>query len=115
VVGIEAVTALLYAAPLTLTQLRTVPPGRVRLYVELALADPRTPTPADLTTGLRRARAERPAWLDRERLRFCEAAAQRTHTTALPIPLAGQVPDWITSGRLVGSTITAAVFTNHSG
>jgi transcriptional regulator with XRE-family HTH domain len=115
VVGIEAMTALLYAAPLTLTQLRTVPPARVRLYTELALADPRTPTPVDLTTGLRQAQVEATAWLDRERLRACQAAAHRAQATTLPVNGAGQVPDWVTTGRLVGSTIAAAVFTNHSG
>lgn len=113
-VGIEAMSALLYAAPLTLAQLRTVPPARVRLYTELALADPRTPTPGDLTTGLRRAQAQAPAWLDHERLRACQAAAHHAQATALPVNGAGRVPDWITTGRLVGSTIAAAVFTNHS-
>lgn len=111
-VGIEVMTALLYAAPLTLAQLRAVAPARVRLYTEVALADPRTPSPAELTEGLQRARVERPAWLDRQRLRFCEAAAHRAQATALPVPVTRRVPDWVTTGRLVGSGIAAAVFTN---
>ena len=106
------ITALLYAAPLTLGQLRAVAPSRVRLYVDLALADPRTPTPEALTEGLARARAEGPAWLDRYRLRACEHAAHRAISTALPVPVGGRVPDWVTTGRLVSSGITAAVFTN---
>lgn len=110
-VGVEVMTALLYAAPLTLAQLQAVPPARVRLYTEAALADPRTPTPEALTEGLRPACREQPAWLDRERLAACEHAAHRAHTTALPVPVADQVPDWVTTGRLVGSGLAAAVFT----
>lgn len=110
--GIEVMTALLYAAPLTLAQLWEVPPARVRLYTEVALADPRTLSPAELTAGLQKARTEKPAWLDRQRLRFCEAAAQRAQGSTLPVPVGGRVPDWVTTGRLVGSGIAAAVFTN---
>ncbi|MBV9143445.1 MAG: hypothetical protein JO115_21440 [Pseudonocardiales bacterium] len=113
-VGIEVMTALLYTAPLTLAELRVVPPARVRLYTDVALADPRTPTPTELTTGLRRACREGPAWLDWERLRACEHAAHRAHTTTWPVPVAGRVPDWVTSGRLVGSGIAVAVFTTES-
>ncbi|MBV9143434.1 MAG: helix-turn-helix transcriptional regulator [Pseudonocardiales bacterium] len=109
--GVEVVTALLYTAPLTLAELRSVPPARVRLYTEVALADPRTPTPAELTTGLRRAKAEQPAWLDRERLHACAHAAHRATTLPLPVPVAGQVPDWVTTGRLIGSAIATTVFT----
>jgi hypothetical protein len=114
-VGVEVVTALLYVAPLTLAQLRRVPATRVRLYVEVALADPRTPTPTDLAAGLHRARAQGPAWLDRDRLRACEHAAHHACTGTPAIPpgwRVGTVPDWVTTGRLVSATIAAEVFTN---
>lgn len=42
-VGTEVMAALLYAAPLPTDMLEQVPPARVRLYVSVALADPRTP------------------------------------------------------------------------
>jgi transcriptional regulator with XRE-family HTH domain len=111
-VDIDVMTALLYTAPLTVAQLGVVPPARVRLYTEVALADPHTPT--ELTTGLRRACREGPAWLDRERLHACKHTAHRASATAWPIPVAGRVPDWITTGRLIGSGIAAAVFTTPS-
>lgn len=114
-VGIEVMTALLYAAPLTLAQLLRVPAARVRLYTDVALADPRTPSPAELVAGLHRARQEAPAWLDQTRLNVCEATARRAQLTAPPVPAAGRVPDWVTTGRLVGSSITTTVFTTNTG
>lgn len=110
-VGVEVMTALLYAAPLTQAELRTVAPARVRLYTEVALADPRTPSPTELVAGLHRARVEEPAWLDRTRLQICEHAAHQAQATTLPVLVEGRVPDWVTTGRLVGSGIAAAVFT----
>ncbi|MGH3569999.1 MAG: hypothetical protein ACRDRH_29105, partial [Pseudonocardia sp.] len=50
--GHAVLTALLYTAPLTTTELATVPPARARMYAACALADPRTPDPADLAAGL---------------------------------------------------------------
>lgn len=111
----EVMTALLYAAPLTITQLATVPPARVRLYTQAVLADPRTPPPAQLQAGLAHARERRPAWLDRERLQVCERAAHRASTEPTTPHSAELVSDWLTTGRLVGSGIAAAVFTNHPG
>jgi hypothetical protein len=112
--SIEVMTALLYTAPLTVAQLRSVPPARVRLYTQVALADPRTPTPGKLTAGLRRACRESPAWLDWERLHACEHAAHRALTPAWPVPVTGRIPNWITTGRLIGSGIPTTMFTTPS-
>lgn len=42
---------------------------------------------------------------------MCQAAAHHATSTTPASGPVGRVPDWVTTGRLVGSGIAAAVFT----
>jgi hypothetical protein len=110
--SIEVATALLYAAPLTTDRLNAEPGHRLYLYVTAALDDPACPDLGTLTSGLERARQDRPRWLDRHRLAVCELAGRRTVEDRSPGPVTGTgpVPDWLAAGRLLGARLTAAVF-----
>lgn len=108
----DAVTALLYAAPVNTGDLVLMTLPIARQYIGAALDHPHCPDPATLATGLRRARAQPAPWLDRTRLIACEylALALTDHAnppTDLPPT---QVPDWLTGSRTAAAGLAAHVF-----
>lgn len=107
----DAMAALLYLAPLTTPALERVAGSQARFYTACVLTDPHCPPPHLLAAGLRRVRAQDPAWLDRARLRICVGLAWDARDA--PELGRGQVPDWVRATRLHSCGTAAHLFTTH--
>jgi transcriptional regulator with XRE-family HTH domain len=112
----DAVTALLYAAPVTTGQLALLTLPVATEYVRVALAHPTCPDPHQLAAGLRQARTECAPWLDRPRLLACEclALALAEHTEPGD-ELAARIPAWLTNSQSAAAGSAARVFSNTAG